>query len=564
MRAIGSRRGRRAAALLLGAWLAAMPVRAAELEYAGNALSLREVRALARDALAVPADTLRHARLLGALIERLQDLGHLDARASARHDAAAGRLVMRIEEGPRYTLGVVRVDAPGEDQRARFTAALGLERGAPASPTAIDRALRRAVGSAVDDGYPYARLGISGWNAAGETLGVVLSGETGPRVTVTGVRIEGLKVTLRAIGPLEGGRYDPRAAAAARERLDQLGLFSRVEWAGLRGERDPSRAHLLYRVEEPRYNRFEGVVGVQGEAGTVGLARLDLGNLLGTGRQVALAWQSRGPGLTELAARYAEPLVLGWPLVLRLGLEQQVQDTFYVRTRWGARATYALGGQEQIEAGYEQERVVQERGEVEEASLQYTVFGLEKSVLDRRIGARRGARARVEAAGIFKRERLRPPGARKANASALRVEGEWHRPLGALSGVTFEWQGAGRFSSERVLPPYERYPLGGAATLRGFDEEAFRVDRFVLGRIEWRWFIGRGAERVFVFWDHAWMAAREARSEGGDRLDQRHADAVGAGLRIEAAGGIVGIEYGLEAGRAPLDGKVHLRLTSTF
>jgi len=542
---------------------------AAELTYAGRVLSSREVRALAREAIEAPADRARRDRMLGALVARLEAAGYLDARATAFHDTAAGRLVVEVAEGPRYTLRSLRIDVPGRADSALFAATLPLPIGAPASPPVIESAVRGAVEAAGRAGHAYARLGVSGWRATGGALDLVLGGEAGPEVTVTGVRIDGLRTTredvaLRAMGPLVGRRFDPQAAAGARERLEQLGLFSRIEYDGLRGERDRSRAHLVYRVEEPRYNQFDGVVGVQGEAGTVGSARLDLGNLLGTGRQVGLAWQSRGRGLTDLAARYVEPLVLGLPLSLRFGLEQQVQDTFYVRTRWGARAGYALSGSERIEAGYEQERAVQERGTVEEAQLQYTVFGFERAALDRRLGARRGTRVHVEAAGIFKRERLRPEGTRKANASAVTLDGEWHRPLGAASGVTLEWQAAGRFSSERVLPLYERYPLGGAATLRGFDEEAFRVDRYALGRLEWRWFFGAGAPRAFAFWDHAWMATREALPAGGDRLDARHADAFGVGLRIDAAGGIVGIDYGLEAGSTPLDGKIHLRLVSTF
>lgn len=532
-------------------------------------LGSREVHALARDALAAPADSALRERFLGGLVARLQALGYLDARAEARRDSTGGRLVVRAQEGPLYTLRSLRVDVPAGGDSALFGAALPLVPGAPASPPQVTRAIERAVRAAVDAGHPYARLGVGGWRMADGGVDLVLAGEAGPEVTVSDVRLDGLAVTrrdvaLRAMGPLEGRRYDPAAAEAARQRLEQLGLFSRVEWNGLRGERDWSRGVLLYRVEEPRYNQFDGVVGVQGEAGTVGSARLDLGNLLGTGRQVGLAWQSRGRGLTDLAARYVEPLVLGLPLSLRFGLEQQVQDTFYVRTRWGVRAGYALTGQERIEAGYEQERAVQERGEVEEAQMQHTVFGVERSALDRRIGARRGSRVHLEAAGIFKRERLRPAGSRKANASAVMIDGEWHRPLGPASGLTLEARAAGRFSSERVLPLYERYPLGGAATLRGFDEEAFRVDRYALSRLEWRWFFGEGAPRAFVFWDHGWMATREAVPAGGDRLDVRHADAYGVGLRIDAAGGIVGIDYGLEAGRAPLDGKIHLRLVSTF
>ena len=41
-------------------------------------------------------------------------------------------------------------------------------------------------------------------------------------------------------------------------------------------------------------------------------------------------------------------------------------------------------------------------------------------------------------------------------------------------------------------------------------------------------------------------------------------DGIGFGLRLDAAGGTVGVDYGLEPGRPPLEGKIHLRLVSTF
>ena len=115
-----------------------------------------------------------------------------------------------------------------------------------------------------------------------------------------------------------------------------------------------------------------------------------------------------------------------------------------------------------------------------------------------------------------------------------------------------------------MLPLFERYPLGGAASLRGHDEQAFRVDRYALARLEWRWFLGAGGERVFLFWDHAFMGTRLPLAGGGDRLERLHRDGVGFGLRLDAAAGTVGVDYGLEPGRAPLDGKIHLRLVSAF
>jgi outer membrane protein assembly factor BamA len=556
----------------LGVGLVPAASRAAELDYRGAVLSGREMRALAADALQAPADSARRARLLGLTVARLQGLGYLEARASATLDtvgSGAPRLVVRTTEGVLHRFARVRIDAPGFADSVTLAAAALPARGTPASPAAIERAVRRVLAAADAVGFAYARLGVTRWDVERDSVRVTLNGVLGPRVVVTGARIDGLVATRRslaerAMGPLADRLYDPLVAETARQRLEQLGLFSRVEYLGLRGERDWRFGQLHYAVEEPRYNRFDGVAGVQGEAGTVGRAALELGNLLGTGRQVGLGWQSRGRGLVDLSARYVEPLVAGLPLAVRAGVEQQVQDTLYVRTRWGARAIYAITALEKIEAGYELERAVQEAGEVEEAETQYTVFGLERTALDRRAAPRRGTRARIEGAGIFKRERLRPAATRTSTAGAVALEGEWHRPLGARGGLTLEWNAAGRFSSQRVLAAFERYPVGGAASLRGFDEEAFRVDRYAVTRLEWRWFFGDGAPRAFAFWDHAWMATREPALPSGERLDVRHADGFGAGLRIEAAGGIVGVDYGLEAGRAPLDGKIHLRLVSNF
>ena len=137
-------------------------------------------------------------------------------------------------------------------------------------------------------------------------------------------------------------------------------------------------------------------------------------------------------------------------------------------------------------------------------------------------------------------------------------------PLGGAHGLSLGLQGAGRFSTERILPLYERYPLGGASTLRGFDEEAMHVDKFALSRLEWRFFLDSGAQHVYLFWDHAETSTRESEPAGGDRLVYGRFDGVGAGLRLGAAGGVVGIDYGLEPGRPFLEGKIHLQLVTHF
>lgn len=554
------------------ALLTASPAAAvtARLDYAGTALTRREAEALLAPALRAPRDSAAASRALGAVVARLQQRGWLDAGAWLIPDSTDGPAVrLALSPGTRYRWGRVVVQAPSADDSAAFASRIALREGDWASPDAARDAVIGALRDVADHGHPYAQFGVTGWVADSGRVAVTLTGALGPGVTVSRVRVDGLQVTRpallrRAVRRLEGAPWDRAAAESARERLLQMGLFERVSLGPPEGEGDWSKAQVVYTVVEPRYNRIEGVVGVQGEAGTVGLARLELGNVLGTGRAAAVRWEARGHGVAAFEARYAEPLLFNTPVRLEGAIGQDVQDTLFVRTRWGARARFALSGQEHLEAGYEQERVVQEEGELELAQVQSTVFALERSTLDQPFAARRGTRARVSAAQSFKRETLRPTGGRSARASAVELMTEWHRPLRSGAGLAVELRGAGRFSSQRLLPVFERYPVGGAASLRGHDEEAFRVDRYALARLEWRWFLGPGAQRVFAFWDHGWMATRLARTEGGDRLATEHADGIGVGLRLDTAGGVIGVDYGLEPGRAPLEGKIHLQLVSTF
>jgi hemolysin activation/secretion protein len=111
---------------------------------------------------------------------------------------------------------------------------------------------------------------------------------------------------------------------------------------------------------------------------------------------------------------------------------------------------------------------------------------------------------------------------------------------------------------------FERYPLGGAASLRGYDEETFRVDHYLLSRLEWRWYLASPRQRVYAFWDHAWAETRRATLDGGVEWDTLQKDGIGFGLQLETAAGLAGIDYGLEPGRPPLEGKIHLRLVSNF
>lgn len=556
-------------ALALAAASAGAALAAPRLEVSGWPGTSREAEVLFAPALRVPGDSAAAAGALARATAVLQSGGWLAGRVRAEWSADRAALLVRVEPGPRSRWGTLAFEVPAEDSAA-FAADVAWRAGATADPVALSVAVARAVDRAAAAGHAWAQLGVSGWTADSGRVDVRLSGARGPLVTIGDVRLEGLRstrpdVVKRALGRLEGRPYDPAAIRAAEQRLAGLGVFRRVEYLGLAGAGDWRRGVLRWKVEEPRYNTFEGAVGVQGGGTAVGLARLDLGNVLGTARVVSLAWQSRGRGLTEFGARYAEPLALGTPLRLELALQQQIQDTVYTRFRWGAKARTALGSRETIEGGFEKERVVQTTGEVRSADLSSVTFAIERDARDDPGAPRRGTWSRLSATQTDKREVLRSPAERRdARTSAAELRGEWHRPLRGAQGLAVELRAAGRFGSQGLLADWERWPLGGAATLRGHDEEAFYADRFALLRTEWRYFVGSRGERLALFWDHAEMQTRRALPAGGDRLSREGADGVGFGMRLPAAGGLVDLDYGLEPGRGFLDGKVHLRLVTAF
>jgi outer membrane protein assembly factor BamA len=558
---------------------ASLAAKSARLELQGWPLASRDAESSFAPALHAPGDSLALAAALARAEMRLQSGGWLDARLAARWASDSTRLVLSAEPGERYRWGALSLAVPPGDS-TQLASLLRWPRGEPADPAQLSVVVERALTAAESQGHAWAQLAVTGWEPDSDRVDVRLSGVLGPQVTISAVRIDGLKVTRRdvaerALGRLTGQPYDPAAARGAAARLAQLGVFSRAEYTGLEGGAQWQTGTLAYRVEEPRYNRFEGAAGVQSDRSLVGLANLQLGNLLGTARATTLGWQSRGPGRSDFRAQYTEPFVFGLPFRFEAGLHQELQDSTYTRTQWGAKLGYALGTGDRIDVGLEEEHVVQPSGPVSNADLQNTVFSYERDGRDDLVSPRRGTRVQTTGTGVWKAETLRPtrPGAgaetQHSNAGVADLRAETHRRVRPSTGLTLELRGTGRFSSQRVLSDYERTPVGGATTLRGHDEEEFRVDRVALSRLEYRWFPSESGERVSVFWDHALMFTREAVTDSagnviGDHGLTQSADGIGVGLRLRTAGGLVDVDYGVAPGRGFLDGRIHLRLVSVF
>jgi outer membrane protein insertion porin family len=498
--------------------------------------------------------------------------GYLDARVGRvafEEDGDRLRADVSIEAGSPYRLGkVVLAGLPVADS-ASAARWLGLSSGDPWSEDRLSAGLARLVESLSARGRPFAQARVRRLHVAEGTADVEIAVAEGDSARVDSVRLDGPSRTRpailrRALTGLAGAPYDPRRAAEARTRLLHLGTFTSV------GEprfemTAPGRGLLRYPVAEGGSSSFEGVLGYQGEGGSVaGTARLTLDNIAGTARRAQLSWQGRGSGNADFRFAYREPFVLGLPVAAGLSFAQELADSLYTRTEYGASADMAVGEGLALELGVGGARVVTETGDVRRSNRQRTWVGLRRESEGWRTagesGRRRALRVEVTTTQEFLHDHLVDGTEARDRVTELTAGAAMAAPWdGRL--VRARFSGGLRLGASRELGVYDLFPLGGAESLRGYRERQFRASRFGLLRLEHGWRLGDGD--VFLFADQA-LFGREAISDSTGGTKTRYRAGYGFGAWLPTAVGRAGLSLGWGRGDGPRDAKVHLTLQSRF
>lgn len=183
------------------------------------------------------------------LVQRLRDLGYLDATVSVptrvwRRSAQRGPvgyrhpdvvdLTFAVTEGPRTYLEELRLEGNAERATSDLAEALGLRVGIPLSHLAIEEARIRLTAWYREEGYAFVRAEPSIERSPDHTrarLRVVV--HEGPRVRLGAVVIEGNRRTPEhVIRPRmtlgEGDWYRASEVQATQQRLGELGIFGGV------------------------------------------------------------------------------------------------------------------------------------------------------------------------------------------------------------------------------------------------------------------------------------------------------------------------------------------------
>ncbi|MDX1420346.1 MAG: BamA/TamA family outer membrane protein [Rubricoccaceae bacterium] len=534
----------------------------------------------------VPADSAEAAA--AHALAYLQGQGFLLARI----DSAAvgdGLPTLFATRGPRPVVADLRLTGTAALDAEAFLDTAETRAGRPYDPAALDRDLDALLVRYERLGYPLAQVRPAlTLIPAGEApaVDIALRVVEGRMLRLLGVELDGARRTsgryaARVAGLTPGRALVPYAPADIRADLEATGLFASVGPPSL--VLADSGAVVRVPVEEGPPGVFDLVLGylppAEGRDGSVvGNGRIELRNLFGGGRLLRLRLV-RNPGLaSEVEVRAADPFVLGLPLSLEGAFDGYTQDSTFARSRFRAEVGYGLApglallasvSREQVEPGFFGAQTVEGRPRVAASRAVFGGVGLRYRRLDHPFAPRRGLWVEALVEQGLKRRSLPADTAGFAEPVSVRQQrllaaGRLFVPLlrrqslvvGGEASVLLGGRAAGG-DAPAVYDEGDLFRFGGAASLRGYDEDRFagRVVARALAEVRYR--LDR-TSFAFAFADLGYL---DRPPLPGLAAETSWLPGYGAGVQYATPLGLVTVTYALSPDLGPSEGKVHVGLS---
>ena len=546
------------------------------------------------------------------IVAEYRDAGFIFAETSSNITVISGSghvngetsvsITVEIVEGKQLRIGTLTVSGNQCFSVDEIRDQLGIKEGQLFIQAVLEQGIERTQALYSEHGYPKVEIEPKNIQLLPETgtINFELHIREGAQVRIGEVKVSGLKktkteVVLREIRVKPHQNFKQRDIDTSYRRLRNLGYFYQVNPNVLEAGETEDRINFHARVTEARTGQLSGVIGyappdsdVDAAPQLTGVLEARETNLLGTGRQVNLYWKS---GLLKiLRLGYAEPWIFGKPLTVGIEygqLKQRNPDrgqlqgfpdnasetvseeqsgsvsatTNFGRVFEGIMAlgykrinvpnvglpsvtTPSLGTQTPI---FSDPRAISPTEPTPYIGTKYSVtLRLTRDTRDYFLNPTRGRRDSVAFEVSRSDFRLR-----KAWLSLQQYFPTWRKQT-----VAVELHGAAAWGVN--IPPTELFYLGGATTLRGYDEDWFSGPRRVYANLEYRFLVGPDSQ-IFVFTDLGAVTLIETPSVF-DTLRVGY----GFGARLESRGGILRINYGLAAGDSLLRGKIHVNLGAAF
>ena len=424
---------------------------------------------------------------------------------------------LHVHEGTQIRIGEITIEGNQLLSTGDLHRALGLRKRTPFSQAAFEQGIDKLLTLYSERGYPKVEIEPTDFHLLEEqgTVDLHLQIREGNQVRIGAVKLTGLQktkpeVVLRELPVQAGDIFDQRKIDQSFHRLVNLGYFYEVSPFLLEEGKTPAEVIFNAKVTEARTGRFSGVIGYapptsefEGAPQLTGVIEATETNLLGTGRGLNFLWKS---GLLRmLRIGYAEPWAFGKPI--KIGVEysqvkQRNQFTDVESNENAASVTVGARFRRLFEGslGFSYKRIGLPTDDVSLPTASPSIHSPITDVADS--AAQSGVKYGVTL-GLTRDSRdyfLNPTRGRLDYVAFEFSRGDFKlRKLWVdLWGYFLTWRrqviavglhGAAAWGDN--IPPTELFYLGGANTLRGYDEDWFFGPRRVYANIEYRLLVGR-------------------------------------------------------------------------
>ncbi len=491
---------------------------------------------------------------------------------------------LHIHEGGRAITGEIAIEGNHLLSTGDLRRALGLREGNSFDQIAFERGIDRILNLYSERGYPKAEIEPIDFHLSEEhgTVDLHLQINEGNQVRIGAVKLTGLQktkpeVVLRELPVQTGDVFDQRKIDQSFHRLVNLGYFYEVSSSLLEEGKTPAEIIFNAKVTEARTGRFSGVIGYappttefEGAPQLTGVIEATETNLLGTGRGANFLWKS---GLLRaLRIGYTEPWAFGKPIEIGVEYSQLRQRNQFTDAESHENATSVTASARFRRSfksllGFSYKRIGLPAGAI---SRPTTALSSHSQIIDVANPASQSGAKYGVMLGLTRDSRdyfLNPTRGRLDHVAFEFSTGDFKlRKLWVnLRGYFPTWRrqviaiglhGAAAWGDN--IPPTELFYLGGANTLRGYDEDWFFGPRRVYANLEYRLLVGRTSQ-FFVFTDLGTVTQVDQPAVFDPLLV-----GYGFGMRLESKGGLLQMDYGLAEGRSALEGKIHVNLGTSF
>ena len=508
---------------------------------------------------------------------------------------------IRVEEGPQYRVGEVRVAGNTVFATDEILKPLQIAKRGIFSREVLQRDILILTDRYSERGYLFADIApVIHTDRAIHIVDVGLEVSEGKQVFVERIEISGNtktrdKVIRREIRLIEGDLFNSRLLARSRQNLTNLGYFEDVKIDTRRGTAE-DRVDIDVTVKEKPTGSFAIGAGFSSIDGVLGAGSISQNNFLGLGQRVSFSGQL-GSNANRFVFRIQDPHIFDTETSLDLSLFNQRllfqtftgfdQDSKGGSLTLGRRLYKELFGS--VAYRYERVRIFN----LSEA-LKKEFMDNDKALIKEETNITAGVSVGLS---MDLRDNRREPTRGFSGTASYQLAAEFLGGENQFNRFSLDlgyyhplfWRFVGHIRGNLIiaepfggdeLPAQERIFLGGTNTVRGFktftlspiDEEKFNKDGVI---------VRTGGNKAIYFNTELLFPIYEALGvkgllfiDAGNVFDEDQSLSLdlrltaGAGLRVATPFGLVRVEYGINLDRdrrlGEAGGAAHLTVGSVF